>query len=380
MSATDYELQKRLFWSCYTLDRQTSIVLGRPFAISDRQIDAELPLDINDPATTAVLSQDISSTIPNLSSFIHMTRLRRIESKIFDEIYRIDEQAFISEIQINSMISELDSWRASAPLAHPDSHQIYETENYYELYYHKAIRLLIQSRILDSGFHDQWLKVCIRSCGQICQIYKRFHQKFAIGYTHMAVHSIFVAGITILYCLWVNRSLFGISTMNDIRACSTVLFILAERKPDTRKYRDVFEALATAVMDIVESESVGSRPSLNGSPGSIVNTVQYDLAPGESQMLAQMTGFARREQQVPSRMINIVDQRSRGLEIPPVSGIGPDVIWNDASENFDMSGLVQDQESPWIMSEKDSSILDQNWTRTVGEFGVPDGDRVDCML
>jgi hypothetical protein len=36
------EVKKRVFWSCYCLDRQVSIILGRPFAISDRDIDAEV--------------------------------------------------------------------------------------------------------------------------------------------------------------------------------------------------------------------------------------------------------------------------------------------------------------------------------------------------
>ena len=36
------EIRKRIFWSCYCLDRQVSIILGRPFAISDRDVDAEV--------------------------------------------------------------------------------------------------------------------------------------------------------------------------------------------------------------------------------------------------------------------------------------------------------------------------------------------------
>lgn len=39
------ELKKRAFWTTYCLDRQVSIALGRPFAISDRDIDAEVCAD-----------------------------------------------------------------------------------------------------------------------------------------------------------------------------------------------------------------------------------------------------------------------------------------------------------------------------------------------
>lgn len=38
----DAEIRRRAFWSCYCLDRVTSIVLGRAFAIADRDINVEV--------------------------------------------------------------------------------------------------------------------------------------------------------------------------------------------------------------------------------------------------------------------------------------------------------------------------------------------------
>jgi hypothetical protein len=38
----DAEIRRRAFWSCYCLDRVTSIVLGRPFAVADRDINVEV--------------------------------------------------------------------------------------------------------------------------------------------------------------------------------------------------------------------------------------------------------------------------------------------------------------------------------------------------
>jgi hypothetical protein len=43
----DLEMRKRVFWTAYCLDRQVSIVLGRPFAISDRDIDADVSLVVS---------------------------------------------------------------------------------------------------------------------------------------------------------------------------------------------------------------------------------------------------------------------------------------------------------------------------------------------
>jgi hypothetical protein len=38
----DLELRRRIFWSCYCLDRLTSMLLGRTFAISDHDINVEV--------------------------------------------------------------------------------------------------------------------------------------------------------------------------------------------------------------------------------------------------------------------------------------------------------------------------------------------------
>jgi hypothetical protein len=37
-------LKRRVFWTCYILHRQSSIATGRPFAISDQDLDASLHL------------------------------------------------------------------------------------------------------------------------------------------------------------------------------------------------------------------------------------------------------------------------------------------------------------------------------------------------
>jgi hypothetical protein len=47
----DSEIRRRVFWACYCLDRMTSIVLGRAFAIADRDINVEVSFhyELSDP-------------------------------------------------------------------------------------------------------------------------------------------------------------------------------------------------------------------------------------------------------------------------------------------------------------------------------------------
>lgn len=62
--ARDEELRRRIFWSCYCLDRATSIVLGRAFAIADRDINVEV--------NAALLGRDTKC------SLIHSSRVRQV--------------------------------------------------------------------------------------------------------------------------------------------------------------------------------------------------------------------------------------------------------------------------------------------------------------
>lgn len=58
----DLEIRRRAFWCCYCLDRSTSIVLGRAFAISDRDINVQVsPSKLS---TYALLTYQLSDTKP----------------------------------------------------------------------------------------------------------------------------------------------------------------------------------------------------------------------------------------------------------------------------------------------------------------------------
>ncbi|KIW00489.1 uncharacterized protein PV09_08010 [Verruconis gallopava] len=75
----------------------------------------------------------------------------------------------------------------------------------------------------------------------------------------MALHSVFFAGLTLLYCSWIQpKGIYTISTANDINACSIVLYVITERWPAARRYRDIFEILKQSVQDTIEEG--GYRP------------------------------------------------------------------------------------------------------------------------
>ena len=59
-----------------------------------------------------------------------------------------------------------------------------------------------------------------------------------------------IIGLTLIYCTWISpEEIFSSAASNDINACSIVLFVITERWPGAKKYRDAFEAVKQKVID-----------------------------------------------------------------------------------------------------------------------------------
>jgi hypothetical protein len=69
----------------------------------------------------------------------------------------------------------------------------------------------------------------------------------------ISLHSCFVAGLTLVYCIWRDRSLFNYDTLEATRDCSQSLTIFGEKWPGAVKYRDIFDALSGNLLKTVFS-------------------------------------------------------------------------------------------------------------------------------
>lgn len=250
------QLRRRLFWSLYALEGILASTLGRPLSLADCDIDQPLPLSIDDDDRTGGASPDYKPgpgqeayPYTNMSQSILLFQLRRFESRVQRVIYRVDRPTSALLPKLYPLYSEIEAWRASIPPEVMGSELDRPLLNY-----HKTMRLLIQPFLGMLNADDPYFQQCVVSAGQICQIHKRLHQSPEYGHSFIAVHTVFVAGITLLYCLWLGREKvwsFGVS--NNLRACSCVLSIMGERAPWVRRYRDVYEGLVEATMTALET-------------------------------------------------------------------------------------------------------------------------------
>lgn len=252
------QMRRRIFWSVYFLERAISIALGRPYSISERDIDTPLPLDVdetcsNDPDILFTYMND-PSLVPHeytdLSLGIHLVKLRRIDSVIQQVIYRVDRDTLPSLQEVEQLLNLSNEWRNSTP-----PFLSAKERNYMNLLYHKSVRFLLIPFLCDLPADHHLCKTCLQSAGAICRLSKALHQEGTFDHSFIALQSLFMSGLTVIYGLWTEKHKWNYRISDELRSCSTVLFVVAERSPEARQYRDVFESLlAKTTQHLVELE------------------------------------------------------------------------------------------------------------------------------
>ncbi|GME67049.1 unnamed protein product [[Candida] boidinii] len=241
------DLKSRIFWSAYGMERINGLVLGRPFSIADIDIDAAYPVD-NEENSIA----------------IHVIRLRRMQSNICSFVYKAHkiietpEEIDATRVQI---LLELNNWMSTFP-AKSNPASTFETDNWSIISYHNSILLLLRPVILEVAKSKEnssprlleWFKVFTQSASAVCLNYKHLHSKGKLSYTWLSIHCCFVSGLSFLYCIWIDKSLKVLEwkrkshIYDTITACSTILYVWAEKWDGAKLFRDTFDKLLKIVL------------------------------------------------------------------------------------------------------------------------------------
>jgi hypothetical protein len=254
--------RKRIFWTTYMLERSVARTLGLPISISDRDIDvsfpAAVPEDIGDEDDLSLaLLQDHPAS--STSAVIHIFRLAQLESRIYSSIHRVDRPlAKDMSSKVTRFRRLLDEWRMQISTAVPapsdlerTSPNSYVDRRYHTLHYHRVMLLLLLPNLTGMASTHADFELCVSSAGQVAQLYKQLHDhQDMLSYSLIALHATFVAGLTLIYCfLASNRAIFNPQFSSDVRACSTVLYVISERWSAARKVRDAFERMVSLTVE-----------------------------------------------------------------------------------------------------------------------------------
>lgn len=247
----------RCFWSAYLLEKSIACAVSKPYYLQESQMDQYLPLFDYEPSNAVHPNNGVT--------FINQSiKINRIEAR-FTEILNIQQGVSSSQLEIvRQFFKELDTWRRDCK-GFPRG---IENEMLSFLYY-RSVRNLLQPFLELLEPEDKLFRECQAAAGQLCQLFKAFHHNTVSGHTTVNIHTCFVAGVTLIYCLWlarnrddmrrrqlgdgskhtrpaVSESLFR--GLDDLRACSVCLYVMTERSKFAISFRQTFEDLMSATV------------------------------------------------------------------------------------------------------------------------------------
>ncbi|KAL4864295.1 hypothetical protein BDV12DRAFT_205820 [Aspergillus spectabilis] len=267
------QLERRVFWECYVIDRYSSITLDRPLAIADRDIRVLLPVDANDQELEAaegtIVDLDVfqvpSSRTGNtdLTVFFQLVRHRQITSKIHALFQFKDPSPGAPSVtttgriyaDLYRLLQELDDWRGSFPVFE-NPRCVYETQDWCDLRWMRE-RLILVRKAMDlvpkrgNVPPRDLLTLCLQNATDIIIIFCRLYESQQITYTRSYFQTLFTAGLSVVFCLSVltepdSKTLDR--AMNALGQCDHSLNKLGQDLPDAAQYVAVYEALYRHMM------------------------------------------------------------------------------------------------------------------------------------
>lgn len=215
----------------------------------------------------------------NVDPFVHIIKLDQIHSRTHKAVFRVDKDNFNGtpeqraklDRKMAAIRTDLDEWFRTCPqtpkagnkttwMYDPESAYL-DARDFYGVQYHKALLFLFTVFLPTLETTDPRFIICASSAAAVCTAYKRLNQNKTLTYTMISLHSCFVAGLTLVYCIWRDRSLFSYDMLEATRDCSQSLTIFGEKWPGAVKYRDIFDALSGNLLKSIVNPGSSNLPA-----------------------------------------------------------------------------------------------------------------------
>lgn len=392
------DMRRRLFWCCYSLDRQICVYLGRPFGIPEESIKVPFPSVLDDSMINPEMTQ-MTLNIKNPSevfSYKHiaitMFKIRQLQAEIQSTLYDKKEiprifpslSAWLADIS-----SRLNDWRADIPHITKKMNCAFTTEFFDLNYYHARMMLhgLAPARYVLTV--NDFIKLAEASKETLFTFYKLWNHG-ALNYTWAVTQNVFMAHMNFLYAIFHNDEVRNATSLNEIkklsRYASITLKSLINRCNAAEQCLEVLSILSQAVIKLKYPKAYQRQPNDNGDTPSTEHAISRLPSEDEVKTLqpgGHMTGNMRRLIVSIPELINAEENKSSrpaeedtsGESSGPrkrikLSSVGsPDaisasgttsrtptpnvgsLILNQEKENSDISSSVA--ESVWELSETD---------------------------
>ncbi|KAG5763086.1 hypothetical protein H9Q72_008805 [Fusarium xylarioides] len=260
----DAEMRKRLFWSLYTMDRSVSISLGRPLGIQDADITIPLPLVLTDEQIAGPADQAIANILPDvrdMSAFRHIVELRQINAGIYSALHSAGglnlEGRNLDAIR-QQHYTRLNAWLLSAP-RYLAPLSMYQTPEWFQIAYHQAVINLHRPSHTSPVSSADAIRLCADSSISLISCYNALYAKNKIIYTFVALDSLFMAAVTMLYSIRassvVRLELTREVVEANIESCVRLLSKISHGKKVGERSTQIIRRLGNATLAIFDNTS-----------------------------------------------------------------------------------------------------------------------------
>lgn len=248
------DLRRRVFWTCYCIDRILATVMGRPTGIPDTWISAEFPALVEDKLVTVHGIE--SGPICHLKvAQIQQIRIYRLQSEIHKRLYAHNQNKLPHE-DMNSwswqIYDQLRLWRSSFSLPTP-----LITKEWTELQFHIAVVLLFRPSPNRPKLSNEALHVAFHSAGEVMKLVKVMHRECSAVFSWLTVQNLFMCGLTFVNSLKElaerrNSHQLCISFVEiflQIQSCTAMLETLSALEAGANeRIRNAFEMISSNVL------------------------------------------------------------------------------------------------------------------------------------
>lgn len=227
----------------------------------------KLPADVEDNKLSATSMQARLGGEPatHMSSAIHLFKLAKFNSEMKYVLHSISDEvppyAYPNIPDIlqwqRDIAARLKAWFDQIPRF--TGNKAYMTK-ICEIKYHGIMMLLLRPSPAIPSPSVESLKSCYESAVSSLRLYDQLYKSDLLVYSWITVHSIFLATITMLHCIWTVAEITAQVKLDvlmaDLKGGSNVLSATGEHWPEAKQSRDALDELsATTVRWIIESKA-----------------------------------------------------------------------------------------------------------------------------
>lgn len=254
------DLRRRIFWTCYCIDRILSTAMGRPIGIPDSWISTKCPALVEDKLVT------VHGILPGPRCYlkiaqIQQIRIYRLQSEIHQYLYAPSNQEKLRQKDMITwswqMYDQLRLWRSSFSLPTP-----LITKEWTELEYHIAVVLLFRPSPNRPKLSNEALHVAFHSAGEVMKLVKIMHRELSAVFSWLTVQNLFMCGLTFVNSLKElaerrdshQLCISFVEIFLQIQSCTAMLETLSALEAGANeRIRNAFEMISSNVLKYITS-------------------------------------------------------------------------------------------------------------------------------